>query len=175
MSAQFTDSDEFLDFLESASAEELHEIAIEHIDCLANMCECCEMFFDEGLRLGFLSVAPLMVALDGVNVSRETLIYLRDNLACSDGSHVVAKNSALWMSCDDFEFNSEFQPNDSLQAYEFTCSAPNKQILEIVYKEYSHDDILDFLRSDLRSDQNAVSTESDISNYETAIAAKMKF
>jgi len=175
MTVQFEDSDEFLDILESASAEELHEIALEHINCLLEkMCDCCEIFFDEGLRLGLRSVVPLMIILDGKNVSRETLMYLRDNLGCADGDRQSAKNSVLWMSCDDYEFNSGFQPYDVFQAYEFTCSAPNKRILEIVYKEYSHDAIMSFLRSDLTSDQYAVSTESDILNYETAIAAKMK-
>ena len=113
MPVQFEDSDEFLDVLESASAEELHEISLEHINCLAEaMCEYCENFFDEGLRLGFRSVVPLMIVLDGKNVSRETLIYLRDNLGCADGDRQFAKNSVLWMSCGDFEFNSEFQPYD---------------------------------------------------------------
>jgi hypothetical protein len=175
MRVQFEDSDEFLDFLESASAEELHEISLEHINCLAEaMCEYCENFFDEGLRLGFRSVVPLMIVLDGKNVSRETLIYLRDNLGCADGDRQFAKNSVLWMSCGDFEFNSEFQPYDVYQAYEFTCSAPSKEILEIVYNEYSHEAIMEFLRYDQKSDQNAVSMESEISDYETSIAAKMK-
>ena len=175
MPVQFEDSDEFLDVLESASAEELHEIALEHVNCLAEtMCDCCETFFDEGLRLGFRSVVPLMIVLDGKNVSRETLIYLRDNLGCADGDRQFAKNSALWMSCDDYEFNAGFQPCDVYQAYEFTCSTPGKEFLEIVYKEYSHAAIMEFLRYDQKSDQYAVSTESDISNYETTIAAKMK-
>ena len=175
MPVQFEDSDEFMDVLESASAEELHELAIEHINCLVEtMCEYCEIFFDEGLRLGFRSAVPLMIVLDGKNVSRETLIFVRDNLGCADGDRQFAKNSVLWMSCDDYEFNSSFIPNDVYQAYEFTCSAPSKEILEIVYKEFSHEAIMEFLRYDQKSDQNAVSTESDISDYENSISAKMK-
>ena len=115
-----------------------------------------------------------MIVLDGKNVSRETLIYLRDNLGCADGERLSAKNSALWMSCDDYDFNLSIQPNDVYQAYEFTCSAPSKEFLEIVYKEYSHEAIMEFLRYDQKSDQNAVSMESEISDYETSIAAKIK-
>lgn len=175
MAIEFEDSDEFLELLESASAEELHELALEHINCLAEaLCEICESFFDEGLRLGFLSVIPLMIVLDGKNVSKETLIYLRDNLGCADGERLVAKNSALWMSCDDYDFNLGILPNDVYQAYEFTCAAHSKEILEIVYNEYSHEAIMEFLRYDLISDQNAVSAENQISDYENSIAAKMK-
>ena len=172
MKFNFEDSTELQDFLATASDKDLLELAREHLTCISDaFCEFERYLWDEE---DFYEFIPLLVITEGKNISKESLLFLRDNLdSGGDGERYARIMSALWMSHPDYDFNEPIVPYTREQAYEFTLDAPNRAFLEIVYKTYSHEEIVESAQYDAANDQNYVN-EKDLLKYEELIAAKMK-
>ena len=172
MKFKFEDSIELQEFLSTASDEELLELAKEHMNCISE--EFCEFETYLWEEEGFNEFIPLLVITEGKNISKESLLYLRDNLnSGGDGERYARIMSALWMAHPDYDFNEPIVPYTREQAYEFTLSAPNRAFLEIAYKTYSHEEIVESAQYDATNEQNYVN-EKDLLKYEELIAAKMK-
>lgn len=172
MKYEFEDSVELQQFLSTASDEDLLELAKEHTSCISGeFCEFERYLWDEE---DFYAFIPLLVITEGKNISKDSLLYLRDNLnSGGDGERYARIMSALWMAHPDYDFNEPIVPYTREQAYEFTLSAPNRAFLEIVYKTYSHEEIVESAEYDAANDQNYVN-EKDLQKYDELIAAKMK-
>ncbi len=172
MKFTFEDSIELQEFLSTAPDADLLELAKEHLDCFSGQfCDFENYLWDEE---DFYEFIPLLVVTEGTNISKESLIYLRDNLdSGSDGDRFSRMMGALWMAHPDYDFNEPIVPYTALQAYEFTLYAPNRKFLELVYQSYSHEDIFDAIRWDAKNEQNYV-LQDQVDKYEALIAEKMK-
>ena len=86
---EFESWDEFNDFLESASPEELHALAVKHAECWATLSFCDEdqMLWDEAEQWDELIFTRVLVA---PNVSGETL-----QLALETGSESTSSRAFL--------------------------------------------------------------------------------
>ena len=172
MKFKFEDSIELQEFLSTASDAELLELAKEHMTCISG--EFCEFETYLWEEEEFYEFIPLLVITEGKNISKDSLLYLRDNLnSGGDGERYARIMGALWMAHPDYDFNEPIVPYTREQAYEFTLSAPNRAFLEIVYKTYSHEEIVESAEYDAANDQNYVN-EKDLQKYDELIATKMK-
>jgi hypothetical protein len=172
MTFKFEDSAELQEFLASASDEDLLQLAKEHLTCISDeFCEFETYLWDEE---DFYEFIPLLVITEGRNISKESLLYLRDNLnSGSDGERYARIMDALWMAHPDYDFNEPIVPYTREQAYQFTLDAPNRAFLEIVYKTYSHEEIVESAQYDAEHERNYVD-QKDLQKYDEIIAAKMK-
>ena len=172
MKFTFEDSLELQAFLSTAPDADLLELAKEHFTCFSDeFCDFENYLWEEEDYYEFI---PLLVVQLGTNISKESLIYIRDHLdSGGDGDRYMRMMGALWMAHPDYDFNEELAPYNREQAYEFTIYAPNRKFLELVYQSYSHEEILQFAQYDANNEQNYVN-QDDVDNYDALIAEKMK-